>query len=150
MISFQLRLLFIVIAVLFPVTPFADTGILFIVNRQNPVTSVSLRDVLDYYFKKNRQWPDDVPVRFIDRNSASPERQAFLNRYLRKSSSDVDLYWFGQKLHTGDSVPIQVGSDSMVVQLVKSFRGGIGYISASAPINDKLIKIIKITGMTQE
>ena len=150
MSRFFVKWILLGVLVLLPSRPFADTGIVFIVNRQNSLSQVSLRDLNDYYLKKKRQWNDDVPVRFIDKNAASPERQIFLSKYLHQSSSDLDLYWFGQKLHTGDSIPIQVNSDSIVIQLVKSFRGGIGYISSRGPLNDKLVKVIKITDLPQD
>jgi ABC-type phosphate transport system substrate-binding protein len=114
-----------------PPKAICDSPIVFIVNGSNPATSVGVLDLVDYYEKRRRQWPDGETVRFIDRNVGSSERQTFLRDVLKQSESDVDLFWLGQKLHSGNSLPIQVSSDDLVIELVKSFRGAIGYIAAS-------------------
>ena len=136
------------LAVFAPAQAFTGNQIFFIVNKSNPMTSVSRRDLIDYYEKKQREWPDGSPVRFIDRNSGSPERETFLRDLLHKSESDVDLFWYGEKFRAGTSVPIQVGSDDLVFEMVKSFRGAIGYVSSQSKIKGEDVKEIKLTGNT--
>ena len=131
-----------------PTPGLTETPVFFIVNKANPVTSISRRDLVDYYQKKRREWPDGVPVRFIDRNSGSPERQGFLRGVLHQSESDVDLFWYGEKFRAGTSVPIQVANDDLVVEMVKSFRGAIGYVSSLSKIKGEDVKEIKLTGDT--
>src|ERR1700722_17989953 len=91
----------------------AESGLVFIVNRDNPVGSITREDLIDYYEKRKRLWPDGSPVRFIDRETGSSERARFLKECLMKTESDVDLFWFGQKLHSGDAMPIQIRSESL-------------------------------------
>lgn len=134
------------LALLMPVTAVTENPILFIVNKSNPMTSIGLRDLIDYYQKKQREWPDGSPVRFIDRNPGSPERQVFLREVLHQSESDVDLFWYGEKFHSGTSVPIQVSNDDLVIEMVKSFRGAIGYVSSSTKIKGDDVKEIRLTG----
>ena len=110
------------------------------------MTSLGLRDLIDYYQKKQREWPDGVLIRFIDRNPGSPERQTFLRDILHQSESDVDLFWYGEKFRSGTSIPIQVGSDDLVIEMVKSFRGAIGYVSSQSKIKGEDVKEIKLTG----
>lgn len=117
---------------LFPLASYGSPPLTFIVNIQNPYKSISVRNLVEYYKKKIREWPNGVQVRFIDRNVGSSERLEFIHNYLKLSESDVDLFWIGQKLRTGDSMPIQVSSDRMVIEMVKSFLGAIGYIRTSA------------------
>jgi ABC-type phosphate transport system substrate-binding protein len=122
----------------------AEPSIVFIVNKQNPENTINVRDVVDYYEKRKRQWPDGTPVRFIDRNPGSPTREAFLQGILKQSESDIDLFWFTQRLRSGSSIPIQVSTDSLVIEMVKSFRGAIGYVSASAKLSNAPIKVIQV------
>jgi ABC-type phosphate transport system substrate-binding protein len=116
-------------------------GVVFVVNEQNPIERLSASDVASMFLKKKREWPDGTNVRFIDRKDGTPERQLFLSRVLTKSGRDVELYWIGQKLYSGDAAPMQVGSDASVAALVSSFRGAIGYVSPAFPIGKGLKKV---------
>lgn len=122
----------------------ANESLMFIVNGQNPVTQLTAEELRNFYFKKKRRWPDDTSVRFIDRSPGSPLRDAFLRNYLRKTGSDVELYWIGQKLYTGDSAPLKEASDEMTMQFVSAFKGAIGYVSTGANLGTKNVKAIKV------
>ena len=122
----------------------ASDAVTFIVNRNNSATSVSTQELANYYLKKKTEWPDGTPVRFIDRNAGTLERKIFLSSILKKTSSDIDLFWIGQKLYTGDSTPLQVTSDTMMLQMVGSFKGAIGYISPSTALKEESVKPIKV------
>jgi ABC-type phosphate transport system substrate-binding protein len=124
-----------------------DSPIVFVVNNSNPATSVGILDLIDYYRKSRREWPDGAPVRFIDRNVGSAERQAFLREVLKQSESDVDLFWLGQKLRSGNSTPLQVPSDDLVIEMVKSFQGAIGYVSATKKLDGMGVKPIRVNGL---
>lgn len=119
--------------------------IIFIVNAENPVSHISVSELRNFYFKKMRQWPtNDLSVRFIDRGAGSSVRDIFLKNYLKKTGSDVELYWIGQKLYTGDSAPIKEASDDLTIRFVSSFKGAIGYVPASAVLTDKNVKAVKV------
>jgi ABC-type phosphate transport system substrate-binding protein len=124
---------------------FGDAEIIFIINKKNPTEVVETRDIIDYYRKEKRQWPDGMPVRFVDHSAGSEERRLFLRKILKQSSTDVDLYWFSQKLRSGDSMPMQVSSDSMVIQFVKSIDGAIGYVSSSVDLAEGGVKQLKVS-----
>jgi ABC-type phosphate transport system substrate-binding protein len=93
---------------------FAVDGLVFIVNADNPVTSVSKQEIKDLFYKRKGQWPNGATVRFIDKTD-SPERKLFLAKILEKTGEDVDTYWIAQKLSSGNSAPIQASSDRMVL-----------------------------------
>lgn len=85
--------------------------------------------------------PNGSAVRFIDRQANSEERKKFLRQVIRKSNSEVDIFWIGQKLYTGSSAPLQVNSDQMMTSVVASFSGAIGYVSDNFLISDKVKKV---------
>lgn len=128
---------------LLPQFVFADE-LVFIVNAGNPLTQISSADLRDYFLKRKRVWPDKTDVRFIDRPSSVPLRKLFLEKIINKSAKDLELYWIGQKLYSGDSAPLQEAQESMIVKFVSTFKGAIGYISSSTEIDSKLVKIVKI------
>jgi len=143
--TFIAAALFTLILPLWPQRPTrCDTPIVFIVNSANPATSVSKLDLIDYYKKRRRVWPDGSAVRFIERNIGSAERRTFISGILKQSENDVDLFWLQQKLLTGDSAPIQVSSDDLVIEMVRSFQGAIGYISSDLKPIGTGVKTIEI------
>lgn len=109
-----------------------ESGFVVIVNAENPATRLSRAQIAEYYLKKDRTWPDGSPVRFFDRRDDFKDRRSFLQDLVKKSPREVDLYWIGQKLYTGDSAPTQLATDSMVISLVSRFKGAIGYVSAES------------------
>lgn len=116
--------------------------IVFIVNAANPIERINLFELRDFYFKRKRQWSHGEYVRFIDRNSGAL-RSSFLKNYIGKSSSDVDLYWIGQKLYSGDSAPLRESSNATTVSFVASLKGSIGYVSDVTVLN-KDVKVVKV------
>ncbi len=118
----------------------ARAEIAVIVNAQNPINSISRSQLSDYFLKRVRSWPDGVPMRFFDR-SDSDVRRAFLRNIVRKSSRDIDMFWIGQKLYSGQSAPTQVSSDSTTEIMVSRFPGGIGYVSKDYEITRPVKKI---------
>src|SRR5690606_9208861 len=103
---------------------FSNDDIVFIVNSANPATTVTFKEINDYFFKRDRDWPDGTSVRFVDQKN-SPVRNLFLKTYLHKSAAEVDRFWIGQKLYSGDSAPMQSPSDSLTIQFVGAFNGAI-------------------------
>lgn len=120
----------------------AATELIFITNADNPVTTMTSSQVRDFYFKRKRTWADGTNVRFIDRTNDSAIRTLFLSRTLKKNSEELDLYWIGQKLYSGESAPLKESTDILTVQFVSTFKGAIGYISA--PSQSENIKVIKV------
>jgi ABC-type phosphate transport system substrate-binding protein len=105
--------------------------IIFIVNEQNAISELSDVQISNYFLKKNRQWPSGVPVKFFDQMNDKEERKTFLKDFMKRSSRDVELYWIGQKLYTGNSAPLQITSDFMMANVVARFPGAIGYVSSN-------------------
>ena len=139
-------ILFILTAMFSPATPAAESineDLVFIVHAENPVNEISVGDIRDFYFKRKRQWPSGESVRFIDRGSSNLLREKFLKTILIKSNSDVELFWIGQKLYTGDSAPLRENLESGTLQFVSSFKGALGYISSTTAASAK-VKVIKV------
>ena len=132
--------------ILLPPSAFAaDDGIVVIVNEKNAITQLTNDQVTDYFLKKKRQWPDGTSVRFIDQMDDTDERNSFLHHFIKKTSREIDLFWIGQKLYTGDSEPMQVATDPMMASLVGKIPGAIGYLASTFPL-PKGVKKIEVTG----
>lgn len=127
-------------------TAFAQAeNVKIITHEETPYQTLSREQVRDFFLKKTKHWPNGETVRFFDRNDDSAERKVFLRDVVKRSQREVETYWIGQKLYTGNSAPTQVNSDNMMASLVSRFPGSIGYVSGSfagAPG----VKVIEITG----
>jgi ABC-type phosphate transport system substrate-binding protein len=116
----------------------------FIVNADNPATTISVETLRDFYLKKKKQWPDGTSVRFLDRAFATEPRKIFVSAVMKRTPEDLDYYWIGEKLYSGTSAPLQEASDSMAFEFVGAVKGGISYVMAGTPITSKKVKVIKV------
>lgn len=119
--------------------------LVLIVNSDNPISKITKEQVSDFFLKKDRQWADGSPVRFIDRQDNCREREVFLKQILRKTGREVDMHWIGQKLYSGNFAPQQVNSEIMAASLVARFKGAISYVSPSFA-GAKGVKKVEIVG----
>lgn len=117
--------------------------IVVITNEKNPVTTIKLSQLEDYFMKRNRQWPNGDPVRFFDHRDENENRKVFLKKFIKKTSREIELYWIGEKIYTGNIAPIQITSDSMMASMVARFPGGIGYVSSKFKL-PKQVKRVEI------
>lgn len=115
-----------------------------IVNAKNPITTLSTEELNSYFMKKNPNWPNGDAIRFFDHRDENNNRKLFLKKYMFKTPREIELYWIGEKIYTGNIAPIQVTSDSMMTKMVTRFKGGIGYVSSQYKI-PKTVKRITIT-----
>jgi ABC-type phosphate transport system substrate-binding protein len=139
------KLILFVLVLLSHVTSLGlPTNLVFIVNDQTDVSSLKLTEIKDIYFKRNRQWPNGTAIRFIDRGAHTDLRKIFVSTILKMSDEDLDQYWIGQKLYTGDSAPLQQPSETLTLQLVSSLKGSISYVSSDTVLPSKGVKAIKV------
>lgn len=120
----------------------AEQAIVFAVNKENPVTELTVNDVSDYYFKRRTRWADGAKIQFIDQRDGSARKESFLT-LIGRTQRDLDLFWIGEKNFSGQSAPLQAPSDTMVLSMVGSLAGGIGYVSADKAATDK-VKLITV------
>ena len=113
-------------------------------NAANPENQISRTQLRDFYYKKRRTWPNGDVVRFIDRGKGSASRKVFLAEVLKKTEEELELYWIGQKLYSGNSAPLQEASEARVIHFVSKFPGAIGYVKKSVSLEEKNVKAIKL------
>lgn len=137
-----MKTLILLLSICFVVPAFAQK-IIVVTNIMNSTTMITRDQIQDYFFKRNRLWPDGKPVRFFDRQDNSQERTYFLKNLIRKTARQVDQFWIGQKFNTGDSAPIQVSTDTMTLNLVSRFPGGISYVNEGVTL-PKNVKVLEV------
>ena len=137
-----IKILSLILTLALCVSAIAD-DIIVIVNEKNKISSISINKLEDFFMKRTRKWSNGDAVRFFDHRDENVNRKIFLEKFVQKTSREVELYWIGEKIYTGNVAPIKITSDSMMASMVSRFPGGIGYVSSDYKI-PKTVKIIEI------
>lgn len=99
-----------------------------IVNQNNVITSLTKKDVLDYFLKNKKKWDDGKTVEPVDLISNSNTRALFSIEILNKNVTQIRAYW-QQSVFAGKASPPVERSEKEVVEFVKSNPSAIGYVS---------------------
>ncbi len=116
-----------------------------IVNKANPVKTLTASDLRRIFLKQSRMWPHAEPMVPVDWNSTSAIRQVFSRKVLNQSVREVAEYWVQQSMTQGLSQPSTQRSARAVLRFVASVPGAISYVSP-ADVDDT-VAVIKVTGL---
>lgn len=110
----------------------ASAQIVVIVNAANPEDALSKDDVRAYFMRLERAWRNGEKVRPIDHPSASADRSTFITAVLGMSEADLERHWIQAQYASAESPPTKAPDTGAVISLVRSFKGGIGFVSKDA------------------
>lgn len=120
----------------------AGEEIAVIVNVNNPVTSMSKRDVQVYFLKKTKKkWDNGEKIRPIDLSGNPIEREIFLAKVLEMTPESSERYWIEQQYVKAEKPPKRVDDDGRVIKLVGTFKGGIGFVNKNSLTPEALKKV---------
>lgn len=125
-------LIVVAIAGLFAVASDASAQLVVIVNDGNPVASLNQGDVRAYFMKVEPTWDNGEKVRPIDQTGNSAERTAFISEVLGMSDAELERHWIEKQYASAETPATRAPDEGAVITLVKSFAGGIGYVSQAA------------------
>ncbi|MGF1706939.1 hypothetical protein [Enterovibrio baiacu] len=99
-----------------------------VVNQDNPVESLSTRQVIDLYMGRYTSYPDGRTVNTTDLPDNSQEREDFYQQLVGKSVAQINAYW-ARLLFTGKAEPPKARSSSEdVVMYVEGNSNAIAYL----------------------
>ncbi|MBV9948556.1 MAG: substrate-binding domain-containing protein [Myxococcales bacterium] len=114
--------------------------IVVVVNKANPASELS-RDQLRPIFQTTRtEWSDGtkaIPLNLPDDDAV---RQRFDAAVLGLDPDRVQKYWIDRKVRGGERPPRRVPSAGVVLRVVASDHGAVGYVESAAA--DKSVKIV--------
>jgi ABC-type phosphate transport system substrate-binding protein len=105
-----------------------------VVNGSRP-TTLTRRQVADFFLKRASTWPDGTAAAPIDLSVASPTRQAFSRKVLGQPTEGIVHYW-QQQMQSGRLTPPFVKPEDGVLSLVKATPGAIGYVAEGTALPD--------------
>ena len=121
----------------------SDSGFKIIVNKSNPVLSLTKSEVSNMFYKKVTKWENQADIIPVDLNKESPIRLEFSMKIHGKHISNVDGYW-RQMIFSGRKVPPpEIPSESEVISIISKNPNAIGYVSENTPVeNVKVVNVV--------
>jgi ABC-type phosphate transport system substrate-binding protein len=116
-----------------------------VVNKANPVKSLTIAELRRIFMKQTRMWPHAESVVPVDWDATSAIREAFSRQVLNRSVREMAEYWVQQSVTQGLAPPSTQKSSRAVLRFIASVPGGISYVAPSDV--DDSVNIVKVTGI---
>ncbi len=91
------------------------------------------------YWRKQRYWPQGLPVKPVNLKANHPIRKTFSQVILGSLPYQQVDYWNGQYFN-GITPPHSVDSEEAVIRYVSKTKGAIGYVNAC--LDDQRVKAV--------
>jgi hypothetical protein len=113
-----------------------------IVNRANPVRSVSSEFLRNAFLKRTLKWNHGEVIRPIDLPPSLPARDRFTREVLHKTPAALRVHWL-QRIFSGtDMPPPAADSTAAAIAYVTANRGAVSYLPADVdPGGAKVIEL---------
>jgi ABC-type phosphate transport system substrate-binding protein len=123
-------------------------GLAVIVNKANPVESLSMAQLRKIILGDVRAWPNSKNVALIARDPSSKDFQCMLSGIVRLSVAEYHRYIISAEFRGDDPMVIQtVDSDGSAGKYVTGSAGGLAVVEVnSLPAMGASVKVIHIEG----
>ena len=121
-----------------------EPAFVVIVNKANPVRTLSLVQLRRIFLKQTRMWPHADSVVPLDWDATSPLREAFSRQVLARTVREMGDYWVQQGVTQGLVPPSTQRSSRAVLRFVASVPGAIAY-QPPGEVDDTVV-LVKVTG----
>ena len=120
-----------------------DDSLAFVVNRSNPVDSLSFPELRKIFLGEQDHWSNGRRITVVMLEPGKAERQAVLAQIYKMDEKDFNQY-FLHSMFTGElhAAPKALGSSTEVLKFVFNIPGAIGYLKPSE-VNDS-VKVVRI------
>jgi hypothetical protein len=117
-----------------------------VVNRKNPVKTLTLVELRRIFMKQSRMWPDAEPMVPVDWESTTYMRQVFSRMVMNRSVREMAEYWVQQSMTQGLAPPSTQRSARAILRFVAGVPGAIAYM----PPNDvdDTVNVVKVIGLS--
>jgi len=114
-----------------------------IVNKANPVGSLSEAYIKKIYTNGVLSWPDGIPITMYDLSLQDRLRAAFSEKILGMPADRVAEEWAHLKItNQAKNPPYTMKSEALIIRRVAAEKGAIGYVSYSAARNSQDVRIV--------
>jgi ABC-type phosphate transport system substrate-binding protein len=116
-----------------------------IVNKANPVKTVTLVELRRIFMKQSRMWPHAETMVPVDWDSSSEVREAFCKFVMNRSVREMAEYYVQQSMTQGVTPPSTQKSARAILRFVASVPGAVSYVPPADV--DNTVNVIKVTGL---
>lgn len=121
-----------------------DVSYRVVVHVTNSVARLTRDQVSQIFLRKVALWDSRKPVLPVDHPADSPVRRTFTKQVHRRTIASVQTYWQQQTFAGRAVAPPERASDADVLNYIRQFPNGIGYVNADADLGSD-IKVLIIT-----
>jgi ABC-type phosphate transport system substrate-binding protein len=121
-----------------------DVSYRVVVHVSNPVARLTRDQASQIFLRKLALWDNRRPVLPVDQLAGSPVRRAFTKQVHRRTIASVQTYWQQQTFAGRGVAPPERASDVDVLNYIRQFPNGIGYVTADADLGSD-IKVLIVT-----
>jgi ABC-type phosphate transport system substrate-binding protein len=121
-----------------------DASYRVVVHVTNPVARLTRDQASQIFLRKVTLWDSRKPVLPVDQPADSPVRRAFTKQVHRRTIASVQTYWQQQTFAGRGVAPPERAADADVLNYIRQFPNGIGYVNADAILGSD-IKVLIVT-----
>jgi len=124
-------------------------GIAIVVDRNNPVSNVSLAELREMFFGDRQWWGHNRPIALVTMARGSAERETVLRAIYKMDEKAFEKYFFFE-VYRGEmpNGPTRLTTASEVKKFVSRKQGALGYMRASDV--DSSVKVLRIEGLSPD
>jgi len=130
-----------------PPTPLVaqqDVSYRVVVHVTNPIARLTREQASQIFLRKATLWDDRKAVLPVDQPADSPVRRTFTKQVHRRTIASVQTYWQQQTFAGRGVAPPERATDAGVLNYIRQFPNGIGYVNADANLGSD-IKVLIVT-----
>ncbi|HWT87639.1 MAG TPA: hypothetical protein VN454_02475 [Candidatus Angelobacter sp.] len=126
----------------------ATGGLAVIVNKSNPVESLSMAQLRRVVLGDVRAWPDHKPVSLVAKDPTSKTFQCMISSIVRLSVAEYRRYIMNAEFRGDEPMSIRnADSDVFAANIVSQLPGGIAIVGAnSVAAIGANVKVVKVDG----
>jgi ABC-type phosphate transport system substrate-binding protein len=123
----------------------AGVAVAIIVNKNNPVDSVPVKQLKQYFSGDKSRWPNGDKVHTMATGAATPEHKVAIPFLFGMDEAEYQKYCIHANfVGTPQIFPADFGSSATVIRFVSTLAGGIGFVNGEAVT--PAVKVLKIDG----
>jgi len=105
-----------------------------IVNKANPIESLTKTELNDIFLKKELRWKSGEKIQPVNIVYSSELREIFTRSIHQKTVNQIRSFW-QQSIYSGKQVqPIELTTETQMMAFVRDHIYSIGYVSSGATL----------------
>jgi ABC-type phosphate transport system substrate-binding protein len=120
----------------------AASNLVVIVNKSNPITSLSVAELRRVFSKQTRMWRHGDSMVPVDWDATSDVREQFSRAVMGRTVRQMSDFWVQQSITQGLAPPSTQRSARAILRFVANVPGAISYVPRSDV--DDSVKVIDV------